>query len=213
MAGTSFICESVSASTRVVLATCKECESPFKYEHVGRKPGRPREFCSKNCSARFHYRRSYRKNGTKNWRRHTFNCQVCLKPFETYNRRTVTCGISCGGKLGVANALQRGTRPKGVFASDNERWRHFTHSRRAKIKGQEKFPSTEIYERDGYRCGLCGGKIDRRTKWPHPRSASLDHIKPISEGGEHSRVNVQCAHLGCNSKKHAGAGGQHRLFG
>lgn len=34
-----------------------------------------------------------------------------------------------------------------------------------------------------------------------PMSASVDHIVPLSRGGEHSMANVQCAHLSCNSSK------------
>jgi 5-methylcytosine-specific restriction endonuclease McrA len=32
---------------------------------------------------------------------------------------------------------------------------------------------------------------------------SLDHVIPISAGGEHSKANTQLAHLGCNAKKQA----------
>lgn len=32
-------------------------------------------------------------------------------------------------------------------------------------------------------------------------SASVDHIVPLSRGGEHSMNNVQCAHLSCNCSK------------
>lgn len=29
----------------------------------------------------------------------------------------------------------------------------------------------------------------------------MDHIVPLSRGGEHSLDNVQCAHLSCNCRK------------
>ncbi|MCK4625025.1 MAG: HNH endonuclease [Phycisphaerae bacterium] len=56
-------------------------------------------------------------------------------------------------------------------------------------------------------------KRDEALKYPHRRSASLDHIVPISQGGHHTRKNVQLAHLGCNIQKRASRGHQLRLIG
>ena len=47
--------------------------------------------------------------------------------------------------------------------------------------------------------------------YPHPHSATLDHIVPLAAGGAHSYANVQCAHFICNSVKGAGGIGQLRL--
>lgn len=60
-----------------------------------------------------------------------------------------------------------------------------------------------VFERDGWICGLCGGPVDRGLRAPHPESPSLDHVLPITAGGEHSYQNVQLAHFGCNSRKGA----------
>ena len=62
----------------------------------------------------------------------------------------------------------------------------------------EKFTDIEIFERDGWVCGICHEPIDPEVKWPDPMSKSLDHIIPISEGGVHTRANVRASHLGCN---------------
>lgn len=59
--------------------------------------------------------------------------------------------------------------------------------------------------RDGWKCGICGKKINRRVKAPHPTSPSLDHIVPMSKGGGHLYSNVQAAHFLCNSQKGNGA--------
>jgi 5-methylcytosine-specific restriction endonuclease McrA len=32
-------------------------------------------------------------------------------------------------------------------------------------------------------------------------SATIDHIKPLSKGGEHSYANTALAHYGCNARK------------
>lgn len=65
-----------------------------------------------------------------------------------------------------------------------------------------------VYERDGWRCGICKRKVNPDLTWPHDMSASLDHIVPMSRGGGHLYVNVQLAHLKCNVDKGAGSVGE-----
>jgi 5-methylcytosine-specific restriction endonuclease McrA len=58
-----------------------------------------------------------------------------------------------------------------------------------------------IAERDRWKCQLCGKKVNKTLRAPHPMSWSIDHIVAISVGGEHSYANTQLAHLGCNVAK------------
>ena len=76
----------------------------------------------------------------------------------------------------------------------------------------EKFSDREIFERDCWICGICGKRVGKTLKHPHSRSASLDHIIPIVDGGDHTRKNVQLAHLRCNLSKQARRGHQLRLI-
>jgi 5-methylcytosine-specific restriction endonuclease McrA len=77
------------------------------------------------------------------------------------------------------------------------------HERRARIQGNEweVFDPIEVYERDGWVCGICDEPVDRAAPFPEPLSVSLDHVKPVSLGGSHTRDNTRCAHLRCNSKR------------
>lgn len=51
-------------------------------------------------------------------------------------------------------------------------------------------------------CGICGMPIDFSAKYPHPLSACIDHIIPISKGGHPSDIdNLQLAHFACNRQK------------
>lgn len=80
-----------------------------------------------------------------------------------------------------------------------------SHRRRAKHLDQfvENVNHQKVFERDKWRCGICGEKVDRSGK-RGPRMPSLDHIVPISQGGEHSYANTQCAHYRCNLSKNDG---------
>jgi 5-methylcytosine-specific restriction endonuclease McrA len=69
--------------------------------------------------------------------------------------------------------------------------------------GAEQFSHEEIFERDHWRCGVCREPVDQALKWPDPRSASLDHVRPLAADGRHIRANVQLAHLVCNMRKNA----------
>jgi predicted nucleic acid-binding Zn ribbon protein len=65
-----------------------------------------------------------------------------------------------------------------------------------------------IYERDAWRCGICGDPVrqDRDVQdWLGP---TLDHIVPRSEGGSDDPANLRLAHFMCNSRRGAGGGGE-----
>lgn len=88
------------------------------------------------------------------------------------------------------------------------------HVRRRGIRKATPIPVSLIHSRDHGRCQLCRRPVSLRLSAPHPRSATLDHIIPLSRGGEHSRANVQLAHYGCNSSKgNRATGEQLRLLG
>jgi 5-methylcytosine-specific restriction endonuclease McrA len=65
----------------------------------------------------------------------------------------------------------------------------------------EKYTLAEIAGRDGHRCGLCGGQVDMTIKNPDPWAPTIDHIVPISLGGDDTRGNVWLAHRLCNLRK------------
>lgn len=85
-----------------------------------------------------------------------------------------------------------------------------THRKRARRYGvaYEPIVKIEIFERDMWRCQLCRRRVRRDLAWPHPRSASLDHVVPMTQGGGHVRPNVQLAHLDCNIAKGVGGAPQ-----
>jgi 5-methylcytosine-specific restriction endonuclease McrA len=72
----------------------------------------------------------------------------------------------------------------------------------------------QILERDRWRCGICRKVIGKSFSYPHPRSKSIDHIIPLSEGGDDTAANKRAAHLSCNlSRGNRGGNEQAALFG
>lgn len=57
------------------------------------------------------------------------------------------------------------------------------------------------YERDDYRCHICGENVDMDAHWNDDWAPSLDHIEARHIGGGHSLANVRTAHRWCNSVK------------
>lgn len=223
-------CRAPPARVAKPRGTCCGCAGPLGRQ---RDHGRPRKHCSSACriktqrqkakSSRIssdvicracgqQFTRSIKKGGLKLFcsetckhERYKRNCEICESVFCTSNVERKTCGTACGRELLERNRYR-------VFASAADRWRHQGNLRRAKTAGAERFSPREIFERDGWCCGICGQKVDEGLAHPHPLSASLDHVIPISAGGAHARRNVQCSHLGCNSRKSADLGAPAPVF-
>ena len=52
----------------------------------------------------------------------------------------------------------------------------------------------KVFERDGYKCHYCAKQLTRF-------SATLDHIQPVSKGGDNSYDNLITACLHCNAER------------
>jgi 5-methylcytosine-specific restriction endonuclease McrA len=70
----------------------------------------------------------------------------------------------------------------------------------------EPVSRARVYERDGGRCHICHKKV--QTKGWH-----LDHLIPLSKGGEHSYRNVAVACPKCNMSRSDHGSAQLRLIG
>jgi 5-methylcytosine-specific restriction endonuclease McrA len=71
-----------------------------------------------------------------------------------------------------------------------------------------------VFERDKWRCQLCKRKTPKSKRGSYDDDApELDHIIPLSKGGEHSYRNTQCACRRCNGVKSATPRGQLLLIG
>lgn len=115
----------------------------------------------------------------------------------------------------LANAEKIKSRQKAYHLAHPEKRKIRRRKQRALRRNvyHEPYTGNYIFERDGWVCQICGQKINKRLKYPNPRAGSIDHIVPLSKGGDDSPINVQASHLRCNVGKHATNKGQLRLFG
>ena len=63
-----------------------------------------------------------------------------------------------------------------------------------KKKPYVRFSKYNVFLRDGFVCQYCGDRVDKRT-------ATLDHVLPVSHGGRTSWENCTTACSTCNSLK------------
>ena len=88
------------------------------------------------------------------------------------------------------------------------KWREANRQRHREIEARrrarkhkagtiEQIDRRDIYERDGGRCHICSRAV--RYEEMH-----LDHLVPLSAGGEHTALNLRVAHPFCNMSRHDG---------
>lgn len=202
--------------------TCGGCGA-----EVVRKPGAsgpaPR-FCNPSCKskawqkanpvkARAHVEAKLAKQRAARAHLAERPCAICTGPVGTTNGRVTVCpSVDC--RRVWKNACQTAWFRK--FAAANGKTYGYVRysearialvtARNALIRGAsttEVFSPREVFERDDWICWLCEKPVDRDQKFPHPFSASLDHVIPVSKGGPHTRANTRCSHLTCNARRGA----------
>jgi len=95
----------------------------------------------------------------------------------------------------------------------DRRTRHLAKSRARRLQRAltwDGVSDQQILDRDGWRCHICHRKIRTTHTNPHPQSRSIDHIVPLSEGGDDTAANKRAAHLACNMAR-SNRGGHEQL--
>lgn len=91
-----------------------------------------------------------------------------------------------------SSATRRATDKDKTMPSNNIRYRNYKE--RARIRAWLLKTQTH--------CAICGGEIDKTLKCPHPASAVVDEIVPVTKGGSPiDPANVQLVHWKCNARK------------
>lgn len=76
------------------------------------------------------------------------------------------------------------------------------HRYRKRAATVEPVDPIKVFDRDGWRCHMCRRPTPRHLRGTYePRAPELEHIVPLSKGGEHSYRNTACSCRECNLKK------------
>jgi hypothetical protein len=189
----------VGSFCKVYFINCIECGKLFS-AHTKAKA-----ICGTECQTAIN-RRAY---GARNEHKHepiTATCARCGRKFAylRFNRTRLYCSKECNRRANEEADPER-------YADIRAKARHKRRALQESNGPVDAINPRHVFERDGWRCGICGRKVNPGLKFPHPRSPSLDHIIALAAGGSHTWDNLQCAHFICNSMKRDLPGGQLRL--
>ncbi len=118
------------------------------------------------------------------------------------------CDASAFGRPPLCKECIRESRrlQKRMYGSYRRRCRTYGGRYNAAVKPKS------VFERDRWRCHVCGKKTHPNFSVHDPRSATVDHHPiPLSKGGDHDWHNVRCCCFRCNSLKGAKWDGQQRI--
>ena len=178
---------------------CDLCRRPFESAHDDVR----HRYCSTLCNQR----------AEKHVRSAIFvrDCDECGELFVGRKHTSLVCSSACRRK-------REARRHAEWEAADPSRRRRRTgYARRTSaVRRSAKVGAAVVdadvtvdvlHVRDGGICAVCGGfapLVYGATRRNRPSDmATIDHVRPLARGGEHSWANVQLAHLACNLRKHA----------
>lgn len=149
------------------------------------------------------------KQIARNVKARTRQCRVCGTTHVRRAPNIATCSRFCESQRLAAQALSRLMYRKSEESRALRR--RAKAKRRAAIHGveYENIDPIKVFERDKWRCHLCGNKTPRKLRGTmDDRAPELEHIVSLADGGSHTWGNVACACRKCNNTKGAASFGQ-----
>lgn len=176
--------------------TCRQCGSEFSAEKTDNQ-----KYCSTTCRLSV-----YQEKARISWRakaRHLDGARSCKE---------------CGRAFHPRQTDGPGTRKTYCSQDCSDRYRkRIDDMKRRAVKRAARVEAVDpfkVFERDRWKCQLCGVRTLRRLRGSSDdRAPELDHIVPLAKSGDHSYRNTQCACRACNRAKLAKPLGQLRMFG
>lgn len=184
-------CQTASQVKPPAIIVCRGCEVVFE---VSRRRASGRVFCTPECRA-------------ASWKASALhNCLMCGGKFLPAGRSSGKfCSRDC------AFAALRAGHPK---AREPQKVKAFSRSHRQRCirhgVPHEAIRRQDVFERDGWVCGICGISLLRKQRHDpatgrlDDRCPTIDHIVPLSLGPPcpgHVWPNVRAACRRCNMEK------------
>lgn len=205
-----------SCRVKAQTSTCVECGREFV------RPNSPRDshkYCSHFCYIRGRFG-PLREKAVPEERRCTV-CQRIVLRGSGAKRCSAECDVLHQKALHAEKMSERRhvcDKCGNEFAGRKQRYcqhcqtdhnrevmRATRNARKAVKKGARKngFGRTitlqRLIARDGPMCAICGKPTDYAAHHLTDEYPSIDHVVPLSHGGDHSWTNIRVAHRGCNS--------------
>lgn len=79
--------------------------------------------------------------------------------------------------------------------------KYYSPKRRARYAQGDDIDHMTLFNLYGWTCHLCWKPIDPHRRFPDKLAATVDHIIPLCQGGQHIWSNVQPSHAVCNFAK------------
>lgn len=180
--------------SRVNSGFCKQCAAPFVLRFASHG------FCSQKCKAACAAQKAFASNVEKHKRR-------------AVESRCTCCGCVFCPMYGASHA-QMCSVCRSERKLQDKRTHRLARKMRQRTQTVEAVNPIRVFERDRWKCQLCKRATPRKLRGTlDDRAPELDHITPISKGGEHSYRNTQCACRACNLAKSDSPMGQMLLIG
>jgi 5-methylcytosine-specific restriction endonuclease McrA len=168
-------------------AACIICGVPFVSI-------RKQQCCSDECRQERKTRAALDEGKREQYRQYYYdghplvirNCLGCGAEFggeRTRGRRSMVCP-KCRADKWMQRQVQRAIRFNAPF---------------------QYFVLSDVFARYGRKCWICGKEITEGFG-SNRQSMTIDHVVPLSQGGEHVLLNVRPAHQRCNSTRGDGTG-------
>lgn len=141
-------------------------------------------------------------------RRRPRTCEICSKTYvPTYGAQR-TCGRECGVLLRFGEPYVS-LRDLNAPTTAEREWLHKEKKRRLRAYVLERYHEDpdnwstrhkrrRLFERDGWRCRICGTEVTDTVHRSHPKRAVAGHIVAKSTGGQWIDENMATLCHPCN---------------
>jgi 5-methylcytosine-specific restriction endonuclease McrA len=135
-----------------------------------------------------------------------FKCDVCknksrLAKYDPVPKLNKHCD-SCGEQFESTHNILKKKSVCNLCVSSSHKARSsaIRRSRMALVK-VERVYRKKVWDRDGWKCLMCGIAVNLNQDSNSKSYPTIDHIVPVSKGGNHTMDNVMLLCRSCNSVK------------